>query len=330
MRNLRAINMLLLWSNSLRLKKMTFRANLIRGLEPMIVKTFRCLLILAIAGAVFAQSSFEVENQKWREKRDKELKAEDSWLTVAGLFWLKEGQNTFGTGSDQSIVLPLGSAPARVGTLELVNGVVTLKVVRGIRVLVSNQPVNEVEMRFDGDDPPPPFTVASLKLSVIKRGNRYGLRVRDTKSAARREFTGLRWFPARASYRVTATFIPEPQAKEITIMNVLGDEINMKTPGTLSFQLKGKTYQLRPVIEDDEKLFIIFKDRTAGKTTYGAGRFLYADLPRDGKVVLDFNRAENPPCAFTPYATCPLPPKQNHLPIAIDAGEMDFHLKNPK
>ena len=104
----------------------------------------------------------------------------------------------------------------------------------------------------------------------------------------------------------------------------------MKSPGTLSFELNGQTYQLRPVIEDDKKLFILFKDSTAGKTTYGAGRFLYADLPKDGKVVLDFNRAENPPCAFTLYATCPLPPKQNFLPIAIDAGEKDFHLKSAK
>jgi uncharacterized protein (DUF1684 family) len=127
-----------------------------------------------------------------------------------------------------------------------------------------------------------------------------------------------------------ATFTPDEKPREMIIMNVLGDELKMKTPGILSFELNGRTYQLRPVMENDKKLFIIFRDRTAGKTTYGAGRFLYADLPKDGKVILDFNRAENPPCAFTLYATCPLPPRQNFLPIPIPAGELAFHLKKTK
>jgi len=139
----------------------------------------------------------------------------------------------------------------------------------------------------------------------------------------------LRWFSARESYKVVAEFIPYTESKEIVIMNVLGDEVKMKTPGLLSFKLNGKTYQLRPVIEDD-KLFIMFRDRTAGKSTYGAGRFLYAAMPKDGKVILDFNRAENPPCAFTPFATCPLPPPQNRLPIAIPAGELNTHLKSQR
>ncbi len=286
------------------------------------------LSLVFVIAAFWGQSPFQLENQKWREKREEELKAEDGWLTVAGLFWLKEGPNTFGTRSNQNIVLPNGSGPANIGTLELANGVVTLKSAPGIMALVDGKPAREFEMRFDGEKPPAPFTVASLKFSVIKRGERYGLRVRDKNSAARREFKGLRWFPARQSYRVTASFTPDPQAIEIVIMNVLGDELKMKSPGTLTFRLNGKKYQLRPVVEDDKKLFILFKDKTAGKTTYGAGRFLYADLPQDGKVVLDFNRAENPPCAFTNYATCPLPPRQNFLPIAIEAGEKDFHLKS--
>jgi uncharacterized protein (DUF1684 family) len=292
----------------------------------MIIRASKCLLFLLVVCTVSAQSSFQVENRQWRQAREAELKAEDGWLTVSGLFWLKEGPNTLGTGSNQRIILPKDSAPASVGTLELANGMVTLKVAPGVSVMVINKTVAELEMRFEDDKQPPPFTVGSLKLSVIKRGDRYGLRVRDKNSPARRVFKGLRWFPARESYRVTASFVPDDQPKEIIIMNVLGDELKMKSPGTLSFELHGKTYQLRPVVEDDKKLFILFKDRTAGKTTYGAGRFLYADLPKDGKVVLDFNRAENPPCAFTLYATCPLPPRQNFLPIAIDAGEMEFHL----
>lgn len=290
-----------------------------------VFKTLSCLLLLTVF-----QNSFEIEHRQWRERRDRELRAEDGWLTVAGLFWLKEGANSFGTGKSMNIVLPPGAAPDQIGTLELVNGVVTLKVADGVTVNVGPKVVQTYEMRFDGDQQPASFLAGSLKLSVIKRGARYGLRVRDKNSQALREFKGLEWFPARESYCVVATFTPHAEPKEMIIMNVLGDELKMKSPGVLTFELDGRTHQLRPVMENDEQLFIIFRDQTAGKTTYGAGRFLYADLPKEGKVVLDFNRAENPPCAFTLFATCPLPPRQNFLPIPISAGERAFHLKTKK
>ena len=309
----------------------------------MLLSVFKisvCVLLVT-----FTQGSFEAEHRKWREQRNEELRAEDGWLTVAGLFWLKEGSNSFGTGKGMNIVLPAGSAPENIGTLELANGVVTLRVADGVKVSVAAETVRTYEMRFDGNQQPPSFLVGSLKLAVIKRGARYGLRVRDKNSRALREFKGLEWFPARESYRVTATFTPDDQPKEIIIMNVLGDELKMKSPGLLTFTLNGTTHQLRPVLEEgDDQLFIIFRDKTAGKTTYGAGRYLYADLPDEvngdlrevgnvrkvGKVILDFNRAENPPCAFTSYATCPLPPRQNFLPIPIPAGERAFHLKMKK
>jgi uncharacterized protein len=290
-----------------------------------VLKTVVFLLLLALP-----QTTFEAEQRQWREQRDKELRAEDGWLSVAGLFWLKQGSNTFGTGKSMDIVLPDGSAPENVGTLELAGDVVTLRVTEGVTVSLPPKTIKSFEMRFVGNSQPPSFLVGSLRLSVIKRGERYGLRVKDKNSAALREFKGLEWFPARESYRVVATFEPFPEPKEMVIMNVLGDELKMKAPGLLTFELNGRTHQLRPVVENDEKLFIIFRDRTAGKTTYGAGRYLYADLPKDGKVVLDFNRAENPPCAFTLYATCPLPPRQNFLPIEINAGERAFHLKTKK
>ena len=283
-----------------------------------VFKTCFCLILVL-------QTSFDVENRAWREKRDKELRAEDGWLSVAGLFWLKEGSNSFGSGKGMSIVLP--SAPKNVGVLELANGVVTLRVADGVTVNVGTEAVRIHEMRFDGEKQPAPFVVGSLKLSVIKRGERYGLCVKDKNNQPLLAFKGLEWFPASESYRVVATFIPDAQPKEMIIMNVVGDELKMKSPGVLSFQLNGRTHQLRPVMENEEKLFIIFRDQTAGKTSYGAGRFLYADLPKDSKVILDFNRAENPPCAFTPYATCPLPPRANFLSIPIPAGERAFHLK---
>lgn len=288
-----------------------------------VFKTIACLVLMTLVQS----TSFEFENRKWRLKRDRELRAENGWLTVAGLFWLKEGVNSFGTGKEMNIILRASSAPANVGTLELANGIVTLKVAEGVTVNdLSGAALKTYEMRFDSEDPPAPFLIGSLNLSVIKRGTRYGLRVRDKNSEALREFKGLEWFPASAAYRVTATFTPDDQPKELMIANILGDQLKMKSPGVLTFILNGETHQLRPVLDDgDDQLFIIFRDQTAGKTTYGAGRYLYADLPKDGKVILDFNRAENPPCAFTSYATCPLPPRANFLPIPIPAGERAFH-----
>jgi uncharacterized protein (DUF1684 family) len=283
------------------------------------------LLIIVVSILASGQTSFQAETNKWRSDHQAEISAEDGWLSVAGLFWLKEGVTRIGTDRKQvDIALPSGSAPPKVGTLELTGGVVTLKVEDGVSVTVNDKPVQDYVMKFDSEKPPEQFKVGSLKLGVIKRGNRYGLRVRNKNSPQRLGFKGLKWFPARKNYRVVATFTPYEHPKEILIMNVLGDELKMKTPGLLSFTLHGQTFELRPLVEDEKKLFIIFRDRTAGKTTYPAGRFLYAELPKDGKVVLDFNRAENPPCAFTEFATCPLPPRQNFMNTTINAGEKKY------
>jgi uncharacterized protein len=282
-------------------------------------------VLLAFAVAATGQTTFQGETEKWRHEREVALKAEDGWLSVSGLFWLKEGVTTIGTDKSQvDIALPEDSAPAKVGSLELSNGVVTLKVTDGVSVTVNNQPVREYIMKFETEKPPDQFKVGSLKLGVIKRGTRYGLRVRNKNSPERLNFNGLHWFPANESYKVVANFTPFVQPKEISIMNVLGDELKLKTPGLLSFELNGQHFELRPLIEDEKKLFIIFRDLTSRTTTYPAGRYLYADLPKDGKVVLDFNRAENPPCAFTSFATCPLPPRQNIMKTEIKAGEMKY------
>src|SRR6266496_846665 len=282
------------------------------------------LMLFALLTSSLGQTSYEAEIQAWRQQREAKLKADDGWLTVAGLFWLKEGTNTLGTDAKLDIVLPANSAPGKVGSFDLQNGAVTLHVADGVAVSANDQPVRELLVKSDADNQTPDsINVGELKLSIIKRGERFGLRVRDKNSRARREFTGLRCFPARDSYRVPATFMPFDHPKEITIINVLGDVVKMTSPGLLSFRLNGKDFRLQPVL-DEEKLFIIFRDLTAGKTTYPAGRFLYANMPEKGKVVLDFNEAINPPCAFTQYATCPLPPKQNYLPIAIAAGELRY------
>jgi uncharacterized protein len=293
---------------------------------PVAKPCLSLLLIIGLVSIAFGQSNFKTETSKWRQERETDLKAEDGWLSVAGLYWLNEGLTTIGTDKSRvDIVLPPQSAPGRVGSLELKDGVVTFQGSDGVSVRVDDKPVTEYVMTFETEKPPKQFKIGSLSLGVIKRSERYALRVRDKNSPARLQFKGLDWFPANASYRVVATFTPYEKPTEMTIMNVLGNEIKMKTPGTLSFMLKGQKFELRPVIEDDKKLFIIFRDLTAGKTTYAAGRYLYAALPKDGKVVLDFNRSENPPCAFTKFATCPLPPRQNFMKIAILAGEMKYH-----
>ncbi len=286
------------------------------------------VIVLVMCTMAFSQNRYKASIEKWRVEREKKLKADDGWLTVAGLFWLKEGINTLGTDASQSIVLPVGSAPAKVGSLELNNGVVTLSVTDGVPLNVNNEPTKNRELKIDGNNQKPDvITVGDLKLTVIKRSNRIGLRVRQMNSTARKQFKGLQWFPIKPSLRVVATFTPFEKPKEMTIVNVLGDELKMTNPGILTFTLNGRTYQLKPVVENDHELFIIFRDRTAGKSTYPAGRFLYTDLPKDGKVILDFNKAENPPCAFTKFATCPLPPRQNFLPIPIAAGELTYHLQ---
>ena len=291
------------------------------------MKHLYCISIIVLAVVIVAtgQTSFQTETNQWRRQREADLKTEDSWLTVSGLFWLKEGVTSIGTDAKEvDIVLPVNSAPSQVGSLELSRGVVTLHVSDGVAVTVNDQTVREYVMRFEDDKTPDQFKVGSLNLGVIKRGERYGLRVRDKNSPARLGFKGLRWFPAQEKFKVVATFTPFAEPKEILIMNVLGDELKLKTPGLLSFELNGQQFELRPIIEDEKKLFIIFRDLTAGDTTYPAGRFLYADLPKDGKVTLDFNRAENPPCAFTDFATCPLPPRQNYMKAKIEAGELNY------
>jgi uncharacterized protein (DUF1684 family) len=250
-----------------------------------------------------AVSMHETEVLKWRADRLAALQAEDGWLSLAGLFWLHEGANPF--GKDAEIALPDG--PARAGAFEFHGGKVTLA---GKAI----QP--------DGADPA--VKVGRAKLYVIKRGDRFGIRVKDPESDARRHFHGFEYFPITEKYRVEAQWVVE--ARQIPILNVIGLTEPQPSPGYAVFHLDGHEYKLRPYLEepDAKQLFYVFRDQTAGKETYGAGRFFYSDMPSGGKVVLDFNKAYNPPCSFTPYATCPLPPAENKLAVRIEAGEKKY------
>ncbi len=269
------------------------------------------------------QSSYKAEIEQWRHDHEAELKADDGWLTVAGLFWLKEGKNTVGTEPSNNIVLPKGSAPARVGVFDFHNGSTTFEAAPGVEVTVNGKPVASASLKPDTSDSPDLLQVRDLTMFVIERGSRYGIRLRDKNSQMRQAFTGLKFYPVKEQYRVSAKFVAYTPPKKIAVPNVLGETGEETSPGYVVFELNGHRCQLDPVAEEN-RLFFIFRDLTAGKETYPSGRFLYADMPKDGGVILDFNKAVNPPCAFTPFATCPLPPKQNYLPIRIEAGELRY------
>jgi hypothetical protein len=255
-----------------------------------------------------ANSEYIRAVESWRREREAALKADDGWLAVAGLFWLESGANRF------------EATPGL--TFTLAGGVVTLKSAKPVKV--NGMPVRRAVLRPDAPGPADMVTIEGKTIFVIARGPRFGLRLRDPASPYRRDFRGLDWHPVKEQYRIQARWSPYKQPVKRLIATVVGIDEEMLAPGVVEFTLGGQTCKLEPVISG-RRLFFIFKDRTAGKTTYPAGRFLYADPARDGVVELDFNKAINPPCAFTPHATCPLPPKQNHLPLPVEAGERTYH-----
>ncbi len=281
-------------------------------------------LLLALAPLQPAVA-YVADVQRFRADREAALRADDGWLTVAGLFWLKPGRNTAGSAADNDIVLPR-RAPARLGTFELARGTVTFAADPSARVARNGHPITSARFDLSGGDRDA-VTADDLVLFPIQRGDRIGIRMRDLHSRMRSGFTGLRWYPVRPEYRLTATFVAYPQPRTVKVPNVLGQEPEMTSPGYVTFTLQGRSLRLEPVFESDERseLFFIFSDLTSRDATYRAGRFLYAPLPKDGVVVLDFNKAENPPCAFTEFATCPLPLKENRLPVRIEAGELAYH-----
>ena len=268
----------------------------------------RRLVLLAIGLPLLAAVSYQSQIGEWHKQREASLRRDGGWLTVTGLFWLHNGRNTFGTAPKSDIALPAG--PAMAGAFDLRDGRVAVEMNGSSRVL-----------RPDTDDA---VNVGRLRLYVIQRADRYGIRMKDPESPYLRDFHGIDAFPANEEYRITAKFVA--QARKIPISNIVGQTEPEDSPGYVVFRLHGQEYRLWPVFDDpgSKDLFFIFRDLTSQKETYGAGRFLDTDPPKNGEVVLDFNKAYNPPCAFTPYATCPLPPKENRLAVRIEAGEKKY------
>jgi hypothetical protein len=255
--------------------------------------------------------SYTGEIEQWRRDREASLKADDGWLTVAGLHWLSEGANRVEGAPGIEFELRGTTTRVRIG--------------EGVAARVNGRPAREAVLKSDNPGPEDRVTLGTLTMFVIERSGRYGIRVRDTNSRFRREFTGLSWYPVKPEYRVQGRLEAHEKPLEVSIPTILGFDERMRSPGVVRFRLNGGERTLRPVLSGN-RLFLIFKDQTSGKSTYPAGRFLYADPPKPGGAVeLDFNKAYNPPCAYTPYATCPLPPRENQLATAVEAGELNYH-----
>ncbi len=276
------------------------------------------MLALLAASAADYRSSIEA----WRHQYEEGLKAPQGWLSVAGLFWLHEGENRVGSDPQSDIVLP-GSAPRFAATMSFNGGRAKIQPAPGVVWTINGKLSSGQELQSDVNGHPDAATLGSLSLTVIQRGTRTGVRLRDPDSAARRQFSGLHWFPIDERYRIRARWQSYNPVHKITITNILGMTEDDTTPGYAEFEFGGKTWRLEPTVEDNT-LFFTFRDQTAGKETYPSGRFLHAEMPKNGEVIIDFNKAYNPPCAFTSFATCPLPPKQNTIGAAIPAGEKKY------
>lgn len=264
----------------------------------------------------------------WHQERLESLRSEEGWLNLAGLFWLEPGLNTFGTSASADLQFPEGSLPDLAGYFNLESRRVTLHVKSKAGITVNGEDVREAEVFSSDSVKKIVMGFGDYRWSIIKREDKIGVRLRNLNHPRLKAFQGIDRYPVDPQYRITASFQVTDTVRYISITNVLGQTIQQLSPGTLVFDWEGKTHTLDVIDEDNGgDYFVILADQTTGKSTYSGGRFLYVPRPDShGEVTLDFNKAYNPPCVFSPFATCPLPPKQNHLSFAVEAGEKDFHL----
>lgn len=296
---------------------------------------FACALLAAVCLHA-QQETFEQELAAWRSQHVADLLKPDGWLSLTALEWLQPGDNSFGSAADNKIHLS-ENRPAHLGVLRLEGESVELLPPPGgfpQKLKVADAPATQQKLRAEGnqDKLSPHITIGTLDMYVIRRDARFALRVKDSKSPTLLGFHGLKWYEPNEKYRVKAKWIPYSPAKSVTLTTLIGTTYAQPVPGVAEIALEGKTYRLEPVLEDPAtpKLFFILRDTTSTTTTYPACRFLYTVFPsrgvgRPGELWLDFNRLENPPCAYTAFATCPLPPRQNRLPIPLPVGEKRYH-----
>ena len=280
------------------------------------------LLVAACATPAPVDPGWPQSLVQWRARAEKNLRANNGWLTLAGRYVMKPGANTFGTGPANDIVFPKGLGPERMGTITIAGGKVTLRMAPGLTVSKEGMDLDELILGTDLGRRDW-VTRGRMAMHVIKLEDRYVLRLADNESEVRKGFGARVWYEPDAAYRVNAKFVPYPPGRSLTIINVLDEASDEPSPGYVEFELGGQVQRLDAVGDDDDGLFFVMRDATAGETTYRPGRFLYVEKkPEPGKpFVLDLNRAYNPPCAFSEYTTCPLPPKQNILKVRVEAGE---------
>jgi hypothetical protein len=269
-----------------------------------------------------AVDPYHAEIERFRQAREAKLTSDTGWLTIAGLHFLTQPETTVGSDEANDVVLPTGT-PSRVGTFVLAKkGQVSVRLEPGVAVsLLDGKPFSGGPIKSDGEGPPDRLVLGDVQVWVHQSGERPAIRIRDKNNPLRKAFTGMKWYPVNETYRVEGTFEPYDKPKTVQVPNLLGDIDTMTSPGTVSFSLGGKTVHMAAIVENENELWFIFRDLTSGHETYPAARFLYTPKPVDGKVSIDFNKAENPPCAFNAYATCPLPPEENRLQVRVEAGE---------
>lgn len=290
------------------------------------------LFLLAASALAAAAAAPQAEHpaqeiEAVRKFRVAELQKPDGWLTLVGLHFLPAGESTIGRAKDNTVALAAG--PARLGRVTLAaDGAVTLAMAAGVDAQVEGKPVRVAQLKpGEGKVKPTMVTVGTVSLFAIERGGKKALRVKDSASPRRTQFAGLDYFATDPGWRIEARWVAFEKSRMVPITNALGQTAPEPVPGKAVFERGGRTYELLPIDEGrDVPLFFVISDATSGKESYGAGRFLYVPWPTEGAktIVLDFNLAENPPCAFTPFATCPLPPKENRLPFAVAAGEKNY------
>jgi uncharacterized protein (DUF1684 family) len=306
----------------------------------------RSLLVLLLASALVAVAgcqrdhteknavedaaarAFARDEQTWRDQRREKLTAPDGWTALVGLHWIDPGAHYVGSNADNGIRLALG--PAHLGMVELKDGRVRFVPDKAAQLTLDGQPLaGATALRTDADPQGPSaisFDGGKGVATVIERSDRYALRVKHADAPSRTGFAGIDYWPAERSWKIEGRFIPHAKAQTIEVANIIGTTDQMANPGVVEFQRDGKTWRIEALDEGEGVLFLVFADRTNGHGSYGAGRVLDAPLPdAQGRVVLDFNQSRNPPCAFSAFATCPLPPPENRLDLAITAGEKAYH-----
>ena len=271
--------------------------------------------------------AYNQEIETWHQRRIANLTKPDGWLSLAGRFWLNEGENRFGSGAVNEVRFPEGTCPERLGSFFLENGRVRVQILPEVTVYAADSSrVSAMALQDDAQSAPTKLYYGTLSWHVIKRGDRYAIRLRDTAHQNLKNFKGIERYPVQSAWQVKAKFAAYEPVKMLNIVNVVGQVEEQPCPGALVFNKDGQEYRLDVLDEGrQEPWFLIIADETSGEETYGGGRFLYvARADSTGETIIEFNKAYNPPCSCTPYATCPLPPEQNRLPIAVSAGEKRY------